>query len=107
VTSLDVPIGDEGDSHLGDFIASDGPDPGDQVVATELASTVARALDRLTHEERSVVELRFGLRDGRERTVEATSRELGVSRERTRQLEERAMRSLEDEPSLASLREAA
>jgi RNA polymerase primary sigma factor len=107
VTSLDVPIGDDGDSHLGDFIASDGPDPGEQAVATELESTVARALGRLTHEERSVVELRFGLRDGRERTVEATSRELGVSRERTRQLEERAMRSLGDEPSLAGLREAA
>ncbi|MEA2138158.1 MAG: polymerase primary sigma factor, partial [Solirubrobacteraceae bacterium] len=107
VTSLDVPIGDDGGSHLGDFIASDGPGPGEQAVATELESTVAQALGRLTHEERSVVELRFGLRDGRERTVEATSRELGVSREKTRQLEERAMRSLGDEPSLAGLREAA
>ena len=76
-------------------------------MATELESTVAKALGRLTSEERSVVELRFGLRDGRERTVEATSRELGVSREKTRQLEERAMRSLGDEPSLAGLREAA
>ncbi|MBA3748800.1 MAG: sigma-70 family RNA polymerase sigma factor [Solirubrobacterales bacterium] len=107
VTSLDVPIGDDGDSHLGDFIASDAPDPGQQAVSTELESTVAQALGRLTSEERSVVELRFGLRDGRERTVEATSRELGVSREKTRQLEERAMRSLGDEPSLAGMREAA
>ena len=69
--------------------------------------TVASALDRLSGDERRVVELRFGLRDGRERTIEATSRELGVSRERARQLEETAMRSLGDEPSLAGLREAA
>jgi RNA polymerase primary sigma factor len=54
-----------------------------------------------------VVELRFGLRDGRERTIEATSRELGVSRDRARQLEEEAMRRLSDEPALAGLREAA
>ncbi|MEA2223250.1 MAG: hypothetical protein QOH83_1626, partial [Solirubrobacteraceae bacterium] len=62
---------------------------------------------RLTGEERKVVELRFGLRDGRERSIEATSRELGLSRDRARQLEEAAMRSLGDEPALAGLREAA
>jgi RNA polymerase primary sigma factor len=107
VTSLDVPIGEDGDSHLGDFIASERPDPSEEAVTTEVERTVADALQRLTGEERRVVELRFGLRDGRERTVEATSRELGVSREKTRQLEERAMRSLGDEPSLAGLREAA
>jgi len=107
MTSLDVPIGDDGDSKLGDFIASDAPDPSEQVQTTELERTVAQALGRLSGEERSVVELRFGLRDGRQRSVEATSRELGVSRERTRELEAAAMRSLEEEPALAGLREAA
>ena len=107
VTSLDVPIGDDGDSHLGDFIASDRPDPSEEAVTTEVERTVAAALQRLTGEERRVVELRFGLRDGRERTIEATSRELGVTRDRARQLEEEAMRRLGDEPALAGLREAA
>jgi len=107
VTSLDVPIGDDGDSHLGDFIASERPDPSEEAVTTEVERTIADALQRLTGEERRVVELRFGLRDGRERTIEATSRELGVSRDRARQLEEEAMRRLSDEPALADLREAA
>jgi RNA polymerase primary sigma factor len=107
VTSLDVPIGEDGDSHLGDFIASERPDPSEEAVTTEVERTVADALQRLTGEERRVVELRFGLRDGRERTIEATSRELGVSRDRARQLEEEAMRRLSDEPALAGLREAA
>jgi RNA polymerase primary sigma factor len=107
VTSLDVPIGDDGDSHLGDFIASERPDPSEEAVTTEVERTIADALQRLTGEERRVVELRFGLRDGRERTIEATSRELGVSRDRARQLEEEAMRRLSDEPALAELREAA
>jgi len=107
VTSLDTPIGDDGDSHLGDLIASDGPTPAEEAETTELEHAVAGALSRLTGEERQVVELRFGLRDGRERTIEATSRELGVSRDKARQLEETAMRSLGDESSLASLRAAA
>ena len=54
-----------------------------------------------------MVELRFGLSDGRARTIEAASRELGLTRERARQLEEAALRSLSDEPALAGLREAA
>ncbi len=107
VTSLDVPIGDDGDSNLGDFIASERPDPSAEAESSELERTVADALGRLTGEERRVVELRFGLRDGRERSIEATSRELGLSRDRARQIEEAAMRSLGDEPSLAGLREAA
>ncbi len=107
MTSLDLPIGEDGDSRLGDLIAGDGPDPLDEVAATEVSTTVAGALARLSGDERNVVELRFGLRDGRERTLEATSRELGVSRERARRLEETALRTLGDEPSLAGLRTAA
>jgi RNA polymerase primary sigma factor len=107
VTSLDVPIGDDGDSHLGDFIATDAPGPEEEAQSTELEQTVADALGRLTGEQSRVVELRFGLRDGRERSIEATSRELGVSRDRARQLEESAMRTLADEPGLADLYNAA
>ena len=107
VTSLDVPIGDDGDSNLGDFIASDRPDPSEEAQSSELERTVADALGRLTGEERRVVELRYGLRDGRERSIEATSRELSITRDRARQLEEAAMRSLEGEEALAGLREAA
>jgi RNA polymerase primary sigma factor len=107
VTSLDVPIGDDGESHLGDFIATDAAGPEEEAQTTELEQTVADALGRLTGEQSRVVELRFGLRDGRERSIEATSRELGVSRDRARQLEESAMRTLADEPGLADLYNAA
>jgi len=107
VTSLDVPIGEDGDSHLGDFIATDAPGPEEEAQTTELDRTVADALGRLPGDQVRVVELRFGLRDGRERSIEATSRELGVSRARARELEEAAMSSLADEPALAGLRNVA
>ena len=107
VTSLDVAVSDDSESSIGDFIASDRPDPSVEVQTTEMEQTVADALRALPVAERDVVELRFGLRDGRQRTIEATSRELGVTRERARQLEEAAMASLGSQPSLAALREAA
>jgi RNA polymerase primary sigma factor len=107
VTSLDVPIGEDAESTLGDIVASDEPDPSEQAETTEMEQTVAEALGRLSAPERRLVELRFGLSDGRARTIEAASRELGLTRERARQLEETALRSLSDEPALAGLREAA
>ncbi|MGH2840912.1 MAG: sigma-70 family RNA polymerase sigma factor [Solirubrobacteraceae bacterium] len=107
VTSLDVPIGEDGDSHLGDFIATEAPGPAEEAQSTELGRAVADALGRLTGEQRRVVELRFGLHDGRERSIEATSRELGLRRDRARQLEEAAMRALADEPALEGLSDAA
>jgi RNA polymerase primary sigma factor len=107
VTSLDVPIGEDAESTLGDIVASDAPDPSELAEATEMEETVQRALGRLPAPERRMVELRFGLSDGRARTIEAASRELGLTRERARQLEEAALRSLSDEPALAGLREAA
>ena len=107
VTSLDVPLSDESESSVGDLIASDLPGPSDEVQTNEMERTVADALRALPDAERNVVELRFGLRDGRQRTIEATSRELGVTRERARQLEEAAMASLGNQPTLAALREAA
>ncbi|MEA2371693.1 MAG: polymerase primary sigma factor [Solirubrobacteraceae bacterium] len=107
VTSLDVPIGEDSESTLGDIVASDEPDPSEQAQTTEMEQTVQQALRRLPAPERRMVELRFGLSDGRARTIEAASRELGLTRERARQLEEAALRSLSDEPALAGLREAA
>jgi RNA polymerase primary sigma factor len=107
VTSLDVPIGEDAESTLGDIVASDGPGPSEQAETTEMEQTVKQALGRLPAPERQMVELRFGLSDGRVRTIEAASRELGLTRERARQLEEAALRSLSDEPALAGLREAA
>jgi RNA polymerase primary sigma factor len=107
VTSLDVPIGEDAESTLGDIVASDGPDPSELAETTEMEQTVQQALGRLPAPERRMVELRFGLSDGRARTIEAASRELGLTRERARQLEEAALRSLSDEPALAGLREAA
>ncbi len=107
VTSLDVPIGEDSESTLGDIVASDGPDPSEQAETSEMEQTVQQALGRLPAPERRMVELRFGLSDGRARTIEAASRELGLTRERARQLEEAALRSLSDEPALAGLREAA
>jgi len=107
VTSLDVPIGEDSESTLGDIVASDGPDPSEEAETSEMEQTVQQALRRLPAPERRMVELRFGLSDGRARTIEAASRELGLTRERARQLEEAALRSLSDEPALAGLREAA
>jgi RNA polymerase sigma factor (sigma-70 family) len=107
VTSLDVPIGEDAESTLGDIVASNGPGPSEQAETTEMEQTVKQALGRLPAPERQMVELRFGLSDGRVRTIEAASRELGLTRERARQLEEAALRSLSDEPALAGLREAA
>jgi RNA polymerase primary sigma factor len=107
VTSLDVPIGEDAESTLGDIVASDAPDPSQEAETSEMEQTVAQALRRLPAPERRMVELRFGLSDGRARTIEAASRELGLTRERARQLEEAALRSLSDEPALAGLREAA
>jgi RNA polymerase primary sigma factor len=107
MTSLDAPIGDDGQSGLGDLIPSDAPGPAEEAQATELERTVAEALAKLSGDQVRVVELRFGLRDGRQRSIEATSRELGLSRARARELEETAMDSLADEPALASLADAA
>jgi len=107
VTSLDVGVGEDGDTSLGDLIASDRPSPADEVAELETTGVVADVLAQLPANERKVIELRFGLRDGQERTLDAAGRELGVTRERVRQLEDRALRRLRDEQALDALREAA
>ena len=93
--SLDTPIGEEDDSHLGDFIEDDSAlSPADSAAFSMLREELNTALESLTDRERQVVELRFGLRDGRARTLEGVGREFNVTRERIRQIEAKALRKL-------------
>ena len=93
--SLETPIGDEGDSHLGDFIPDDdAPPPQEAVSRTLLREQLSSVLDTLTPREEEVLALRFGLKDGRARTLEEVGREFNVTRERIRQIEGKALRKL-------------
>lgn len=93
--SLDTPIGEEDDSHLGDFIEDDTAlSPADSATFSMLREELANALESLTDRERQVVKLRFGLEDGRARTLEEVGREFNVTRERIRQIEAKALRKL-------------
>ena len=93
--SLETPIGEEEDSHLGDFIQDDHiPVPAEQAAFTLLREQISEVLDTLTERERNVLRLRFGLDDGRGRTLEEVGREFKVTRERIRQIEAKALRKL-------------
>lgn len=93
--SLDTPIGEEDDSHLGDFIEDDTAlSPADSATFSMLREELNNALSSLTPREREVVTLRFGLEDGRARTLEEVGREFNVTRERIRQIEAKALRKL-------------
>ncbi|MDD6614526.1 MAG: RNA polymerase sigma factor RpoD [Lachnospiraceae bacterium] len=93
--SLDTPIGEEDDSHLGDFIEDDTAlSPSDSAAFSMLRSELNTALESLTEREREVVMLRFGLKDGRARTLEEVGKEFNVTRERIRQIEAKALRKL-------------
>uniref|UniRef100_UPI003FEE31ED RNA polymerase sigma factor RpoD n=1 Tax=Angelakisella sp. TaxID=1935177 RepID=UPI003FEE31ED len=93
--SLETPIGEEEDSHLGDFIpAEDGPAPSDVASHTMLKEQLAEVLSTLTPREEKVLRLRFGLEDGRSRTLEEVGKEFNVTRERIRQIEAKALRKL-------------
>lgn len=93
--SLETPIGEEEDSHLGDFIQDDHiPVPVEQATATLLKEQIDEVLDTLTERERNVLRLRFGLDDGRARTLEEVGKEFNVTRERIRQIEAKALRKL-------------
>ena len=93
--SLETPIGEEEDSHLGDFIEDhDAPAPADAASFTLLREQLDEVLETLTLREKKVLELRFGLEDGRSRTLEEVGQHFGVTRERIRQIEAKALRKL-------------
>ncbi|MGF7185515.1 RNA polymerase primary sigma factor [Desulfitispora alkaliphila] len=93
--SLETPIGEEEDSHLGDFIEDeDAPAPAEAASFILLKEQLVQVLDSLTPREEKVLRLRFGLDDGRSRTLEEVGQEFGVTRERIRQIEAKALRKL-------------
>lgn len=93
--SLETPIGEEEDSHLGDFIPDeDAPAPAEAAAYSLLREQIAVVLDTLNEREQKVLKLRFGLEDGRSRTLEEVGKEFDVTRERIRQIEAKALRKL-------------
>lgn len=101
--SLDTPIGEEDDSHLGDFIRDESVmGPEEAASYSILRDQISRLLDTLTEREQKVLILRFGLKDGRSRTLEEVGREFNVTRERIRQIEAKALRKLRH-PSRAKM----
>ena len=92
---METPIGEEEDSHLGDFIKDDNvPVPADAATFTLLKEQLEEVLGTLTEREQKVLTLRFGLEDGRARTLEEVGKEFNVTRERIRQIEAKALRKL-------------
>ena len=93
--SLETPIGEEDDSHLGDFIQDeDSPAPHDAASYTLLREQLEEVMNTLTPREAKVLKLRFGLEDGKARTLEEVGKEFDVTRERIRQIEAKALRKL-------------
>ncbi|MGN0680420.1 MAG: RNA polymerase sigma factor RpoD [Candidatus Fimisoma sp.] len=93
--SLETPIGEEEDSHLGDFIPDeDVPAPAEAAAFSMLKEQLVEVLDTLTEREQKVLKLRFGLEDGRARTLEEVGKEFDVTRERIRQIEAKSLRKL-------------
>jgi len=104
--SLETPIGDEGDSHLGDFIEdSDAIVPSDAASFTLMQEQIDGVLNSLDGREREIIRLRFGLTDGRSRTLEEVGREFGVTRERIRQIEAKTLAKLRHPTRSARLRD--
>ena len=104
-TSLETPVGDEEDSHLGDFIADQGLQPDEQATRELLKVHLDEVLDSLSPREKRVLQLRFGLEDGKQRTLEEVGREFGVTRERIRQIEAKAIRKLKHPTRAKKLRD--
>jgi RNA polymerase primary sigma factor len=93
--SLEAPVGQDGDAFLGDFIEDESmPQPLELASQQLLRNQIGDALDKLTERERRIIVLRFGLEDGRFRTLEEVGREFGITRERIRQIEAKALRKL-------------
>ena len=107
LASLDQPVGEDGDTSMGDLLPAQQAAPEEEVAGTISESTVARVISELPGSERRVVELRFGLGGSAPTPLRETGERLGLSAERVRQIEERALERLSDEPELAALRDAA
>ena len=107
VTSLDQPVGDDGDASLGDLMADEQPEPDAEVASRMREETVEKAIAELPERERNVVRLRFGLGGEAPTTLRDAGRRLGITAERTRQIEESALRHLARSADLEALRDAA
>ncbi len=93
--SLETPVGEEDDSHLGDFIQDNNiPVPAEEAAYTLLREQLEEVMETLTEREQKVIRLRYGLGDGRPRTLEEVGKEFHVTRERIRQIEAKALRKL-------------
>jgi RNA polymerase primary sigma factor len=93
--SLDTPVGEDGDARLGDFVADEAsPAPQDLATRELLKEQLDAVLDELTPREKTVLQLRFGLKDGQARTLDEVGREFSLTRERIRQIEAHALRKL-------------
>ena len=104
--SLETPIGEEDDSHLGDFIQDDdSPAPHDSAAYTLLKEQLEEVMNTLTPREAKVLKLRFGLEDGKARTLEEVGKEFAVTRERIRQIESKALRKLRHQSRSKKLRD--
>ena len=104
--SLDTPVGQTDDSHLGDFIEDvDAVVPVDAASVLLLKQQLGHVLHELTDREKTVIELRFGLTDGRARTLEEVGQEFGVTRERIRQIESKTLLKLRQPSRAAKLRD--
>ena len=107
MTSLDQPVSEDGETALGDLLASDRPEPLEEVAVTERDERVNEAVRRLPPAEQSVIRLRFGLAGEEPRTLRQAGSELGITAERARQLEEQGLRRLAANAKLSGLSEAA
>jgi RNA polymerase primary sigma factor len=107
VTSLDKPIGEEGDASFGDIMPSDEPEPEEEVEVSLRAEALHRALDHLPDRERQVVKLRFGVNGNDPTPLRETGRRMGLSPERVRQLEAKALKRLAASREMEGLGEAA
>jgi RNA polymerase primary sigma factor len=107
ITSLDRPVGEEGESSLGDLLPSDAPEPEEEVNVSLREQTLRRALERLPERERDVVKLRYGINGDTPTPLRETGRRLGISPERVRQIESRALEHLARTRELEGLHEAA
>src|SRR3954465_6492960 len=105
--SLDKPVGDDGDTSFGDLLALETPAVDEEVHEQLRSETLLSAIAELPEPERNVIEMRFGAGDMEPQTLSQAGKRLGVSTERARQLEERALRRLSQRPELIALREAA